>query len=69
MMIARLNIAAPETFNIADPIILQAVIGVVVALAFTVFLVWVTARVFRIGILMYGKRPTLPEIFKWVRYS
>lgn len=69
MMVARLNIAAPETFNLADPIILEAVIGLVVALAFTVFLVWVTARVFRVGILMYGKRPTLPEIIKWVRYA
>jgi ABC-2 type transport system permease protein len=69
MMIARLNIAAPETFNLADPIILQAIIGMVIAVAFTVFLVWVTARVFRIGILMYGKRPTLPEIIKWVRYA
>jgi ABC-2 type transport system permease protein len=69
MMVARLNIAAPETFNFADPIVLQAVIGLAIALAFTVFLVWVTARVFRIGILMYGKRPTLPEIVKWVRYS
>ena len=24
-------------------------------------------NVFRIGILMYGKRPTLPEIIKWVK--
>ncbi len=69
MMVARLNIAAPETFNLADPIILEAVIGLVLSLAFTVFLIWVTARVFRVGILMYGKRPTLPEIIKWVRYA
>ncbi len=69
MMVARLNIAAPETFNFADPVVLQALIGLVIALAFTIFLVWVTARVFRIGILMYGKRPTLPEIVKWVRYT
>lgn len=26
-------------------------------------------RIFRIGILMYGKRPTLPEIIKWIKYS
>jgi ABC-2 type transport system permease protein len=25
------------------------------------------ARVFRIGLLMYGKTPTLPEILRWVR--
>jgi ABC-2 type transport system permease protein len=28
-----------------------------------------SARIYRVGILMYGKRPTLPEIVKWVRYA
>jgi ABC-2 type transport system permease protein len=32
-------------------------------------LVWVAGRIFRVGILMHGKRPTLPEILKWIRYS
>jgi len=27
------------------------------------------ARIYRVGILMYGKRPTLPEIFKWMKYA
>lgn len=27
------------------------------------------ARVYRVGILMYGKRPTLPEIMKWIKYA
>lgn len=27
------------------------------------------ARIYRIGILMYGKRPTLPEIIKWMKYA
>jgi len=31
-------------------------------------LIWVTGKIFRIGILMYGKRPTLPEVMKWIRY-
>jgi ABC-2 type transport system permease protein len=31
--------------------------------------VWVAARVYRVGILMYGKRPTFPEIVRWVRHS
>jgi ABC-2 type transport system permease protein len=31
--------------------------------------VWVAARVYRVGILMYGKRPTFPEILRWVRHS
>jgi ABC-2 type transport system permease protein len=27
------------------------------------------ARIYRVGVLMYGKRPTLPEILKWLKYS
>jgi len=27
------------------------------------------ARIYRVGILMYGKRPTLPEILRWLRYA
>ena len=30
-------------------------------------LVWLTSRVYRIGMLMYGKRATIPEVWKWVR--
>lgn len=28
---------------------------------------WVAGRVFRVGLLMYGKRPNLPELLKWIR--
>jgi ABC-2 type transport system permease protein len=30
-------------------------------------LVWLAARVYRIGMLMYGKRASIPEILKWIR--
>ncbi|MBA2380116.1 MAG: ABC transporter permease [Blastocatellia bacterium] len=30
-------------------------------------LVWLTSRVYRVGMLMYGKRATLPEVLKWIR--
>jgi ABC-2 type transport system permease protein len=30
---------------------------------------WVSARLYRVGILMYGKRATLPELLRWLRYS
>ncbi len=34
----------------------------------TIFgLIWLTSRVYRIGMLMYGKRPTIPEIWRWIR--
>jgi ABC-2 type transport system permease protein len=29
----------------------------------------VCSRIYRVGILMYGKRPTLPELAKWLRYA
>jgi ABC-2 type transport system permease protein len=33
------------------------------------FVLRFAARVFRTGLLMYGKRPTIPEIFRWVRQA
>jgi ABC-2 type transport system permease protein len=30
---------------------------------------WVSARVYRVGILMYGKKPTFPELLTWVRHA
>jgi ABC-2 type transport system permease protein len=30
---------------------------------------WFSSRLYRVGILMYGKRATLPELLRWVRYS
>src|SRR5215204_1792742 len=32
-------------------------------------LIWLASRVYRIGMLMYGKRATLPEVWKWIRQS
>lgn len=31
--------------------------------------VWVAARIYRVGLLMYGKKPTLRELARWVRYA
>jgi len=32
-------------------------------------IVWVTSRIYRVGVLMYGKRPNLPELLRWLKYS
>jgi ABC-2 type transport system permease protein len=32
-------------------------------------MVWLAARIYRVGVLMYGKRATMPEILRWLRYS
>lgn len=33
------------------------------------FVVWLASRVYRIGMLMYGKRATIPEVWKWIRQA
>ena len=32
-------------------------------------ILWFSSRIYRIGILMYGKKPSLPEILRWLKYS
>jgi len=48
-----------------------AQIGVsIVILALTILLmVWLAAKIYRVGILMYGKRPRFAEVIRWIRYS
>ncbi len=31
-------------------------------------IVWLAAKIYRVGILMYGKKPTYKELYKWLRY-
>jgi ABC-2 type transport system permease protein len=31
--------------------------------------IWFSSRIYRVGILMYGKKPNLPEILRWLKYS
>jgi ABC-2 type transport system permease protein len=31
--------------------------------------VWLAARIYRVGVLMYGKKPTFKELARWVRLS
>ncbi|HUQ18499.1 MAG TPA: ABC transporter permease [Gemmatimonadaceae bacterium] len=45
-------------------------VGSLVALAAScVFAVWLAARIYRVGLLMYGKRPTFKEMGRWISYS
>jgi ABC-2 type transport system permease protein len=31
--------------------------------------IWVSARIYRVGLLMYGKRPSVSELMRWIRYA
>lgn len=33
------------------------------------FVIWITAKIYRVGIFMYGKKPTIKELIRWARYK
>jgi len=45
-------------------------IAISLVILFTTFTatVWFAAKIYRIGILMYGKKPTYKELYKWLKY-
>ncbi len=48
---------------------LEIVASTILLAAFVPVVMWVAARVFRTGILMYGKRPRLREVLRWLKQS
>jgi len=61
LMFMRISITVPPFFQVA--------LSIILSILFTMFLAWVGAKIFRVGILMYGKRPTVNQIIKWARYK
>lgn len=47
----------------------QIALAVILNGAAIVGLTWAASRVYRVGMLMYGKRATIPEVWKWIRQS
>jgi ABC-2 type transport system permease protein len=43
-------------------------LSIAVLVASIFFFVWLAAKIYRVGILMYGKKPTYKELWKWLRY-
>jgi ABC-2 type transport system permease protein len=54
---------------IEQPPIWQIILSVAFMLWTIYGLLMVGSRIYRIGILMYGKRPTWPELRRWIRYA
>lgn len=46
----------------------QQVLSVLILIGTFMFTVWFAAKIYRVGILMYGKKPTYKELFKWLKY-
>lgn len=61
LMLLRVCILLPSALQIGASILFL--------LLSILFMIWLAAKIYRIGILMYGKPPNVREIFKWIRYS
>lgn len=58
-MLLRIPIQMPPMWEIL------MTIGILIVS--TVFCMWAAGKIFRIAILVYGKRPTMGELFQWIR--
>jgi ABC-2 type transport system permease protein len=54
---------------VADPPLWHIAVSIVVSIITITLFFRVTAKVFRVGILSYGKRPTIPELWRWLKLS
>ena len=61
IMPVRMSVTQVSTFEVA-----ATLVGVALACWGST---WIAARLYRVGLLMYGKRPNLPEIIRWLKYS
>jgi len=59
LMFTRINLTTPPFYEIWGAILLL-IIAIIIS-------IWIVSRIYRIGILMYGKKPNLPEIIKWIK--
>lgn len=54
----------------ATPVPTLEIVGALAGLAIACFgAIWLSARIYRIGLLMYGKKPTMRELARWVRQA
>jgi ABC-2 type transport system permease protein len=61
VMIPRMGMGMPPAW--------QFVVSIALLLLNIWIALWFSSRLYRVGILMYGKRATLPELLRWLRYS
>ena len=61
LMMLRIAVDPPPWWQVA--------LSMVLMVATILGAIWVASRIYRVGILMYGKRPSLAELGRWLRYS
>ena len=48
--------------------VFEQIISVLILFLSVILIIWIAAKIYRIGILMYGKKPTYRELLKWLKY-
>lgn len=51
------------------PPLWQILLSLGIGVATATGLIWLASRIYRVGMLMYGKKATIPEVMRWVRQS
>jgi ABC-2 type transport system permease protein len=51
------------------PPLWQIALSLAIGFVTVVLLLWLAARIYRIGMLMYGKKATIPEVMRWIRQA
>lgn len=51
------------------PPLWQILLSLGIGVATIVGLIWLASRIYRVGMLMYGKKATIPEVWRWVRQA
>lgn len=72
MWLSMIPFTSPVVMMVRIPFgvpIIQIVVSVVILAATFVLMTWISARIYRTGILMYGKKLSYKEIFKWIKYK
>ena len=47
----------------------QIWVSIVILFATFLLMVWIAAKIYRVGIFMYGKKPSIKELIRWARYK
>lgn len=47
----------------------QELLSIALLYASAFLMIWIGSKIYRVGILMYGKKPSIKEIIKWMRYK
>lgn len=47
----------------------EIVLSIAILIVSTLFIIWMAGKIYRVGIFMYGKKPNLKELMRWVKYK